>query len=511
MPGASPWLAVDPTSDRVTHARALRKVHDGFIAGEDVGSSVRAVVAQSWERSGQAGIDPVKHRAPIVLDEDAIADRWHRHPLFPILPVLRDLLSDATTQSGHMLVISDAEGVLLWIEGHRRVMEATEDMHFVTGADWSESGAGTNALGTAIAVDHPVQIFSAEHFSQIVHPWQCSGAPIHDPATGETLGVVDLTGHLKTAHPHTLALVGAAAGMAEAYLRHDQLRRQSTLRDRYRDRTASRSQSTALVSPDGAVLETSPSPWVRGTLDIPAGGGEIVLGDGSVALAEPLEATGAFVLWHQPRGRRVAAADAPPALRLELLRTHPEAIVGGRRIPLSRRHAEILLLLARSPRGLSAEQLAVTLYGDAGRPVSVRAELSRLRRRLGPLLAARPYRFTDTVQTDLAEVERALEAGDLSGALDGYREPLLPHSEVPHVVEIRDQLDGTLRRRILAGRDPFLINRWGATASGHEDEPAASLLLDLVGEDHPVRSEAAARLARLRRTFAGEDGEPAAW
>ena len=61
-------------------------------------------------------------------------------------------------------------------------------MHFVCGADWSEQGAGTNALGTAIAVDHPVQIFSAEHFNRIVHPWQCSGAPIHDPATGEILG-----------------------------------------------------------------------------------------------------------------------------------------------------------------------------------------------------------------------------------------------------------------------------------------------------------------------------------
>lgn len=125
------------------------------------------------------------------MDDRELQARWAAHPLFPVLPVLRDLLSGATNESAHMLVISDARGVLMWIDGHRRVIAATEDMHFVCGADWSEAGAGTNALGTAIAVDHPVQIFSAEHFNRAVHPWQCSGAPIHHPETGEILGVLD--------------------------------------------------------------------------------------------------------------------------------------------------------------------------------------------------------------------------------------------------------------------------------------------------------------------------------
>ena len=29
---------------------------------------------------------------------------------------------------------------------------------------WTEDSAGTNAIGTALAIDHAVQIFSAEHF-----------------------------------------------------------------------------------------------------------------------------------------------------------------------------------------------------------------------------------------------------------------------------------------------------------------------------------------------------------
>jgi transcriptional regulator of acetoin/glycerol metabolism len=157
----NPWVAVRPLGDRLAQARALRRAHEAFHSGRGVASQLRAVVAQSWRRSDAAGIDPIRHVAPIVMDERELADRWSRHPLYPVRPVLRDLLSGPTSESAHMLVISDARGVLMWIEGHRRVMAATEDMHLVGGADWSEAGAGTNALGTAIAVDHPVQIFSA--------------------------------------------------------------------------------------------------------------------------------------------------------------------------------------------------------------------------------------------------------------------------------------------------------------------------------------------------------------
>lgn len=165
----SPWLAIDALSDRVAHARGLRRVHDAFASGQSVAGHVRRVVARSWERSGEAGIDPAHHVAAIVVDDDAIAERWESHPLYGVLPVLRRLLSDATTRAGQMLVMSDARGVLLWIEGHQRVIQATQNMRLVRGADWSERGAGTNALGNVIAGDHPVQIFSAEHFNCVVH------------------------------------------------------------------------------------------------------------------------------------------------------------------------------------------------------------------------------------------------------------------------------------------------------------------------------------------------------
>lgn len=249
----NPWLAVRPFGDRVAEALALRRLNEAFQSGRDVAGQLRGVVAQSWKRSGAAGIDPVDHVAPIVMDEREVADRWPRHPLYDVLPLIRDVLSGATSESAHMLVISDAQGVLMEIEGHSRVIEATEHMHLVPGADWSERGAGTNALGTAIALDHPVQIFSAEHFTRSVHPWQCSGAPIHDPRTGAIIGVIDLTGHLRSAHPHTLNLVTAAAGIAETHLRQELERDDARLRTAYVERIAGVTQPT-LVRASGHVM-----------------------------------------------------------------------------------------------------------------------------------------------------------------------------------------------------------------------------------------------------------------
>ena len=502
----SSWLAVDSVSDRLTHARSLQRMHAAFTEGRDVARGVRAVVAQSWERSAAAGIEPELHLPPIVMYEREIDARWHAHPLFPVLPVLRTLLSDATTAAGHMLVISDARGVLLWIEGHRRVIEATENMHLVCGADWSEAGAGTNALGTAVTVDHPVQIFSAEHFNRRVHPWQCSGAPIHDPETGDIVGVIDLTGHLKTAHPHTLSLVTAAAGMAEAFLREEVARRDAVLRERYLSRIAGHARPSALVTASGRVVMAVPHDWLGGArVAVPAGGGEVELGEGRAAVAEPLAGSeGALLLWEStaaaPRAAVAAtSASGDVAVRLELLGRQPVAHVHGEPLPLSQRHAEILALLALNPRRLTAEQLALELYGERGKPVTVRAELSRLRALLAGAVLARPYRLARDVSVDFASVERALEGDDLASALERYPDALLPESEVELVVERRDRLDATIRRAVMAAGDTELLLRWCTDGSGTSDRQAAELLLSLLPPDDPAHPVAQAHVARLRR------------
>jgi len=119
-----------------------------------------------------------------------------------------------------------------------------------------------------------------------------------------------------------------------------------------------------------------------------------------------------------------------------------------RQVELSLRHSELLLLLCEAflaGQGRTAEQLMLETRGSAP-AVTIRAEMSRLRRAVGPdELASRPYRLIRRVDSDLARVRRLLDSGSYQQALDSYRGPLLPMSNAPRVVELREQLAARLQ------------------------------------------------------------------
>ena len=202
------------------YGRTLAAVHEGFLAApaSPLPDLVRPVVAASWRRSLALGVDPSAGSAPLDLSEAALAAYRARHPLAPMMPLIRRLLTDDADEAGHIVAIGDARGRLLWVEGHHRLRTRAERMHFVEGALWSERAAGTNAPGTALALDIPVQIRGGEHFGLEVQAWSCVAAPVHDPLTGRLLGVIDLTGGPDVAGPRTLALVRACAAAVEAGL-----------------------------------------------------------------------------------------------------------------------------------------------------------------------------------------------------------------------------------------------------------------------------------------------------
>src|SRR5439155_268017 len=94
---------------------------------------------------------------------DALAERRRRSGLEPALPALRDLLGAHARDARYLLIVTDAVGHLLWVEGDRATRALAERVALAPGAVWSEDAAGTNAMGTSLAVDHAVQVFSAEH------------------------------------------------------------------------------------------------------------------------------------------------------------------------------------------------------------------------------------------------------------------------------------------------------------------------------------------------------------
>jgi GAF domain-containing protein len=198
-------------------ARAIHAAHDAFVSGARP-DHVRDLVVESWVRSAAAGVNADTDLAPITLEIASLADYRDAHPLTRVFPLLYDVLGQAAEACDSVMAVGDAAGQLLWVCGPPRILMRAEQMNFVEGAAWDEAHAGTNAPGTALRLDSPVQIRGAEHFARAVQRWSCVAAPIHDPETHAVLGVVDLTGGEDIASPQTMAMVRAAARMAEAEL-----------------------------------------------------------------------------------------------------------------------------------------------------------------------------------------------------------------------------------------------------------------------------------------------------
>ncbi|WDC85399.1 PAS domain-containing protein [Caloramator sp. mosi_1] len=91
----------------------------------------------------------------------------------------------------------------------------------VVGAYMDENSIGTNAMGTAIKEDMPIQISAKEHFITAYHRWTCSAAPIHN-TKGEIIGTLNLTGNSHLVHPHTLGLVVAAVRSIENQIKSEE-------------------------------------------------------------------------------------------------------------------------------------------------------------------------------------------------------------------------------------------------------------------------------------------------
>ena len=166
-------------------------------------------------------------------------------------------------------------------------------MNLVEGARYSEAADGTNGIGTALAADHAFQVFAFEHFNERHHQWICSGAPVHDPVSGRTIGLIDLSSLWKIAHPRSLELVTTAARTIEQCLLEARRDQDARLRRRYGD-LMTRS-TDLLVDRDGYVLAGAEREHSK-PLDVPEGGGEVVLGDGSVAVAASLGQGEAYLL-----------------------------------------------------------------------------------------------------------------------------------------------------------------------------------------------------------------------
>ncbi|QHK20046.1 transcriptional regulator [Pseudarthrobacter psychrotolerans] len=414
---------------------------------------LRRLIRESWQRSARLKANPDNPEAPLAMDSDELEEYRRQHPLASIMPVIHKLLVQPSHDSGLLVAVGDEVGRLLWVEGDPALQRRAEGMMFVPGADWSEATVGTSAPGTALALGRGIQISGAEHYQRSVHAWSCTAVPFHDPDSGALLGVVDITGKASAVAAHTLSLVEATVAAAQAQLRVERLQLAATLASR----PARRRNASSAARPDSARAGG-------------AGGAK----EGSLYRNS-----------------------------LQLLgRDQALLSIEGKTVALSARHSEILALLSTHPGGLSAEELSVLLYPGDGPTMTLRAEMVRLRKILQQLNPAavpesRPYKLTMDLVPDSGQVLNCLQRGAHRIALEIYRGAVLPRSEAPGIIDLRDRVSSLMREAVLTDGSAETLLKYAALPEARDDVDVRTAALKLLPPRSPKRAAVVADLERL--------------
>lgn len=403
--------------------RLLQEIREASLAGDRPPMAPRPVIEASWRRMRRLGVSPDGRTGSAVMAPEELEHRRRTSALGEVIRGVSDGLSGLVDASLQILVVSDEQGRVLWREGNAKVMRRADGISLAEGSAWSEQATGTNAIGTALTARVPVQVHSAEHFVHHLTRWTCAAAPVHDPRDGRLLGVVDVSGPARGFHPTTLALVTAVARLAEGELRERHQRAVERLRSVAAPILCRVGGRAVAVDTHGwAAAVTGMAPIDRLPLPKSVRPGRLWLPSLGMCTVEPLPGGWLLTVEEEP------PPDAPSKVVLDLSRPRRWSVTvsgaaGSWAQELTPRHAELLYVLAVHREGRSAAELAADVFGDPTRTVTVRAEMSRVRRHLAGVLAHRPYRFKEEVEVTVVRPQDPTD--------------LLPHSTAPAVTDER--------------------------------------------------------------------------
>ncbi len=384
----------------------LASVREAVLSGRKPPAQPRPVIANSWRRMQRLGVSaqakPRRTASAETLEPatplDIAALTNGRLPLpdqlslMNFIPLLERELRPLLDDNVLLLVLSNAEGEIVWREGGRGLSRDADSLGFQVGDSWTERSVGTNAIGTSLIERMPVQVHAAEHFCQAQQLWSCTGAPVIDVRNGRPLGVIDLSTTASKSHPALVSLVASLASEVQMTIRQAHL----CALDRLRSRTwigASKITSPWIVvdTYGWVALSHGIVPPQRVSLPEPCDGTVMVQ---EIGLVSALPVPGGYLLQLVDEAEDISAQ-----LQIRREPTGQGSLIVHRAesswtYTLTPRQTRIAEHIAAHPEGQSAMQIALALYGSERSEVTVRAEISRLRRKIGSFLTARPYRFT---------------------------------------------------------------------------------------------------------------------
>jgi DNA-binding LytR/AlgR family response regulator len=168
-------------------------MREQFLAGDDVNVGVRPEILLSWHRCrDEYAVDPSQERAPSSPEREPCQLLDEKVVVAELAGLAKSIEPDVEAIGG-LIAITDGRGGILAAWGHGATLRLADEANLAARCAWSEQGAGTNGMGTALASEGPIFIRGAEHWCSGFHEWDCAGVAIRDHLARLPLGALDVS------------------------------------------------------------------------------------------------------------------------------------------------------------------------------------------------------------------------------------------------------------------------------------------------------------------------------
>jgi transcriptional regulator of acetoin/glycerol metabolism len=228
-------------------------------------------IQQSHARCRALGLteDAVPELNPLTAYGARVMREPHQRLLEHATPVM-EMLFEQIVSTKSIVALTDTEGSILQAVGDDGFLERLQQIALAPGVNWSEASKGTNAVGTALFTEAPTLVHGNEHFLAANRFLTCSASPIFDHS-GQMIGVLDVSGHHSSYHPHTLAMVTMSARMIENQWFGDKFRHGLRLHFHPQPRMLGTMREAMIaLAPDGSILGANRAALEHLKLNMPA-------------------------------------------------------------------------------------------------------------------------------------------------------------------------------------------------------------------------------------------------
>lgn len=195
----------------------MRERWTAYVDKGEASAEIKPCILDSWERCKKMGVDHLAGCGTTVTESELRESILKRQELIKLSRPIMENVYEMIKSTSYSVVLTDEKGIIIDLIINSDIMDIHNNLNFVKGSLWDEKSVGTNAIGTCLATDKPMQVIGAEHYCKYHHRWTCSAAPIHN-SKGEIIGSFDISGRAEDVQTHTFGIAASSADCIEKQL-----------------------------------------------------------------------------------------------------------------------------------------------------------------------------------------------------------------------------------------------------------------------------------------------------